>query len=214
MIDVFTSSVSHPGVIALVFILACAAVTLTAAILLRPTRKRLLSLVTELCDEGKLTHADRAWLRVEIKRSKGSHLLIAAPFAPFAILGALAVAAYEGWVEDHDDERISELEKEIDRLHAEQVVESEGVDPRTGLYWKDARHSEIRDLSLTLEIWNNPLAMMWILFWLVVASPLMVLAYLASGSLKPFVVNVWEPLREPVLAALETVRMRNKASHC
>jgi len=210
MSEIFWTAIREPGYWALAFLLACAVATLIASLALRGTRRRFADLVNELIDEGRLTKADKAWLRAEIERSKGAHLLIASPFAPFAILGALAVAAYEGWLGERHDVRLEQIEADIDRLHAETVELSQGVDPRTGNYWKDERHREIRHLSMVLETWNNPLSMIWITAWLAIASPFMVLAYFVTGSLKPFIMNVWEPLRDPILAVLESVRVKKR----
>lgn len=225
MIEILNSFAREPGIWALSFLLTCALITLASSLLLKRTRSKLLSLVTELAYDEKLTKADKAWLRAEIDRSKGGHMIIAAPFAPFAILAALAVAAYEGWAEDRQDEgrrdedlsktreRIADLDEKIVLLHARVIEEGEGIDPKSGAFWDDPRRKEISDLAFTLETWNNPLAMVWIFAWLIVAAPLMLIAYFASGSLKPFIVNVWDPLREPVLAALTTFRLRGAISH-
>lgn len=223
MIDLLDTYISEPGFWVLSFLLGCALVTLFSSLLLRGKRKRLLALVNEIINEDKLNDADKAWLIDDIERSKGTHLLIAAPFAPFFILAALALSAYEGWssnlnsAKPKDDlatreadsrKRMDALDDRIDTLRAKITIDSKGVDPRKGVYWNDKRRAEIENLSLDIETWNNPLAMMWIVLWLAAASPLMVVAYFASGSLRPFIINIWEPLRDPVLSVLSAARLK------
>ncbi len=212
MIEV-TSIMSEPGYWAMAFLMMCALITLTSALYLRPKRTRFLEVVNEIVAEGRLTRADKAWLRSEIDRSKGVHLLIASPFAPFAIVAALVVAIFDGWNEGDNDISHEALQRKLDRLdrnieatEAEVVELSEGVDPRKGNYWNDSRREEMRKLIYTIETWNNPLSMAWILAWMILASPLVLVAYFVSGSLKPFIVNIWEPLRNPVRSALLTIR--------
>lgn len=192
----------EPGIWALAALLIFAAIRLVASIALRQSRRRMVELVDQIASEERLTRADKASLRAEIERSKGQALLVAAPFAPFAIFGAIAVGIYEGASKKNRNVWIKEIEADIERMQAEAIELTEGVDPRTGNYWRDARHKEIRDISAHLETWNNPIAMTWISIWLVAALPFLGLGYLVSGSIRPFVMNVWGPLREPVISVL------------
>lgn len=205
-----TDLIFEPGVWASIALIGFALISLTASLLLRSSRRRFRLLVEEIIAENRLTAADKAWLRAEITRSKGRHLIVAAPFAPFAIFGAVAVGAYEGWF-SKADEADDALERDIERMMAENVELSQGVDPRTGNYWRDERHREVRDLALTLETWNNPISMCWIVIWLMAATPFLLAGWLISGTVKPFVMNVWAPLREPVLAILSEVHRHRVA---
>ncbi len=81
---------NEPAVWVLVGLLTCAFLTLLTAIRLRPVRRRMLVLMHEIQAEGRLTPADKAWMRTEIDRSRGYHLLLVSPFAPFAIFAAIA----------------------------------------------------------------------------------------------------------------------------
>lgn len=225
MIDLLDAYIHEPGFWVLAFLLGCALINLVSSLLLRGKRARLLALVKEIIAEGRLNDADKAWLVDDIERSKGTHLLIAAPFAPFFIIAALALSAYEGWTETQDGEksssddtspaatrkRLASLDERMDAVRAKITIDSKGVDPRAGAYWNDKRRTEIEDLALDIETWNNPIAMTWIVLWLIAASPLMVIAYFASGSLRPFVVNIWEPLREPILSVLSAARLKEAA---
>ena len=222
MIESLMQYAFEPGVWALSLLVFCAIATITSSLALRGSRRKFLALVSEITSEDNLTRADKAWLRSEIEQSKGTHLLVAAPFAPFAIVAALVFAAYEGWDDEvghissaglaKERERLARLDERLDAVHARVIKESEGVDPMEGNFWHDPRRQEIGRLVNDLETWNNPIAMSWIIAWLVVASPLMIIAYLVSGSLKPFVTNVWDPLRGPVMAALASLHVKGTHS--
>lgn len=204
----------NPSLVVIAPLAVFAAITLVSAIAMRSTRRKLLALVSEIVGEGRLTKADRAWLRFEVEKSKGTHLLVASAFAPGAILGAIVVGAYEGWMAKHrgksDEPHLDELRSSIDKtrgsianLEAKFIKEHAGVDPREGLYWNDPRREQIGDLASALESWNNPIAMSWIIVWMVISLPALGVGYLIAGSLQPIVKNVWEPLRLPIMAIVD-----------
>ncbi|WP_161632254.1 hypothetical protein [Aliihoeflea sp. 2WW] len=200
---------NEPAVWVLVGLLTCAFLTLLTAIRLRPVRRRMLVLMHEIQAEGRLTPADKAWMRTEIDRSRGYHLLLVSPFAPFAIFAAIAAGIAEGWRPSIGYEnRIDEIKRDTDLLHRKGVEISEGIDPMKGRYWNDIRRQEIYELSATLETWSNPIAMLWILIWLGLAAPFLLIGYLVSGTLRPFLVNVWEPFRDPVLKLFDLARWK------
>ncbi|MFC3208099.1 hypothetical protein [Aquamicrobium soli] len=191
----------------------CGVIQLAASLYLRPRRREILSLVEDMVRED-LAKEDRAWLRHEIERSRAVHLLIASPFVPFAILGALAIAAYEGWkvsATNYDD-RIETIGASTERIHRKAVEISEGISLKNSRFWNDPRAVRIRDLAGQIEDWNNPLAMTWIAIWLLAASPLLVAAYFISGSIRPFVVNLWTPLREPIASILSDTPLGKTAA--
>lgn len=196
----------EPGFWVLAFMVICAAITLASSLYVRQARRRMLKLLNEMRAEGKFSEADKAWLRQDIKTAQGKVLLVAAPFAPFAIFAALALGLYEGWTSLTYDQTVRKIEADTDRLHAEVIRISEGIDPRTGKLWNDPRRREITDLSLTLETWGNPIAMTWIIIWMVVAAPFLFLGYLTSGTFRPFIANVWDPLRDPVSSIIRAAK--------
>lgn len=193
----------EPAFWLLLLLPVCGLIRLASALYLRPRRRELLSLAQSLVRE-ELTKEDRAWLRHEIDRSRATHLLIASPFVPFAILGALAIAAYEGWkiAATSYDDRVETLETSAERLHSKSIEITVGISLNNSKFWNDPRAKRIRDLVGQIEDWNNPLAMTWIAIWLLAASPLLIATYFISGSIRPFVVNLWAPLREPIISIL------------
>ncbi|RUV37018.1 hypothetical protein [Mesorhizobium sp. M7A.F.Ca.MR.148.00.0.0] len=190
----------------------CAIVQLMAALYLRTRRRELLSLVEELASDD-LNKEDRAWLRHEIDRSRAIHLLIATPFVPFAILGALAIAVYEGWkvAASSYNERVHSVELSADRMHRKAVEIGEGISLKKSVIWDDPRSKRVRELVGQIEDWNSPIAMVWIAAWLIAALPLLVVAYFISGSIRPFVVNLWGPLREPIASILKDTPLGRSA---
>lgn len=190
----------------------CSVIQLIAALYLRTRRRELLSLVEDLATEN-LNKEDRAWLRHEIERSRATHLLIASPFVPFAILGAVAIAVYEGWkvAASSYDERVKSIELNADRIHRQAVEIGEGISLKKSVFWDDPRSKRVRELAGHIEDWNNPIAMVWIAAWLIAALSLLVLAYFVSGSIRPFVVNLWGPLREPIASILKDTPLGRSA---
>jgi hypothetical protein len=199
----FTSMLSEPGFWVLCSLVVFASISLAASVLMRAKRRALLQLVSELVSEPH-TRADRAWLRYEIGRSKGGHLLFAAPFAPFAILGAIAIGAYEGWAakgRSYDD-HVSVIKRETEEIQVRTIELVGSVKLSDAKLWSDPRRKQVFALASAIGDWNNPISMLWISFWLLAASPLLLIGYFVMGSTRPFLVNVWPPLREPVATIL------------
>lgn len=184
-------------------------INLVASLYLRKSRRRLIEVINSMTSDARITKADKAFLRAEIGTSGGRHLLFAAPFAPAAILAAVVLGFVEGWQARNKSRRLFDLQTQIDRLQRESdtltinaVKATEGHDPSAGVFWDDPRRREVQELSHVIETWSNPLATLWILFWLAMSAPLLVVGYLASGSIRPFVVNLWEPIRDPILSGI------------
>lgn len=192
-------------------------VQLVAALLLRTTRRKLLAAIDGVLSDGPLGPADKAWLRNEIDTSSGTHLLIASFFAPFAILGAVALGFYDGFyakkkpplshakLADRIDVISAELEESrqsIETMEAKGILLAQGVDPREGKLWADPRRREISELVHVVETWNHPIATVWIILWLVIAAPFILVGYAISGTIAPFLSNLWEPLRTLIVGLL------------
>ncbi|MBN7759469.1 hypothetical protein JYP46_21830 [Nitratireductor aquimarinus] len=202
MIDLFR----EPGFWVLAILTICGGITLVSSLVLRRTRRRLLDLVEEMSSEAPLSREDKALLRSETERSYGSELFVAAPFAPFAIFGAVALGAYEGWKKESYDQTVERFDKSADRIYAESIELTEGIDPRRGRLWNHPRRRELHDHVIALETWNHPIAMTWIMCWIILALPFLGLSYLISGTMRPFYANIWEPLRDPVVSILRSVK--------
>jgi len=104
---------------------------------------------------------------------------------------------------------VERLERDAERMHVKGIRHLTGLDPRRGKYWNDERRRQISKLSCSIENWSSPLAVLWIFFCLLVASPLLIIGYFVSGSIRPFIENIWAPVRDPVLAALARVSHRH-----
>lgn len=198
------------GPIMLAVIVGFPLVQLVAALLLKGTRRRLLAAVDDVLSEGPLAPSDKAWLRDEIDTSSGTHLLIVSFFAPFAIFGAVALGLYDGLsikrkparsaqnLSDRIENLSAELEEtrlRLERMDAKGILISQGVDPRDGKLWDDPRRRAISSLTYSVETWSHPIAALWIFFWLIVAVPFVLVGYAISGTIAPFLKNLWEPLR-------------------
>ncbi|CAM5419598.1 hypothetical protein ATER59S_02373 [Aquamicrobium terrae] len=213
------SAFIEPGALFLIAFVALGAVHFIASAWLRPRRRRLLQLVTEIARDKDITREDKAWLRTEIDLSKSKTVLFASIIAPFAIIGALILGFYEGWrarargkLADFD-EHADLYERDSERMHKEIVELDTGLDPAKGKFWSDPRRKEVQEIAFTIENWSNPLAMIWILFWLVASIPLLAVGYFLSGSMQPFIQNLWEPIRDPVAAILHRVVPGSRPSH-
>lgn len=202
-------AILQPGPLILAALVVFAVIKCAAALVIRSHRRRMLTKVRSLIAEPDLTREDKAWLRDEIETSKGKMLLAVSPLAPIAIFGAAMVGAYEGWraregggrLFDFDSE-VERIDRDTDRIHAKAVKLREGFDPRSGKYWNDPRREEIFDDSFVVEVWSSPLAALWIIAWLILASPLLLVGYAVSGTIRPFIENLWQPFREPLASAL------------
>lgn len=208
---------SNLGPILLGVIVAVPLVQMVASLLLRNTRRRLVNAVDSVMKEGALSRPDKAWLRSKIETSSGNHLLIAALFAPFAIFGAVALGLYDGLnnakrarvspdnLADRIDQISVELEEtraKLEAADAKGISLMEGADPRDGNLWNDPRRKEIDDLVHTVETWSHPIAVLWIFLWLIVAVPFVLVGYAISGTVAPFLTNLWEPLRTLIVGSV------------
>lgn len=201
----WTDYLYEPGFWLLTFMVTCALISAVTSILLMPTRRRLRTGLEALLQEGDLSEGDKAWARSVISTSNGHHLLAAAPFAPFAILGALVVGAVDGW----DRRVLPRTDAQFDLSHADTIHLTEGANPRNGRLWNDPRRKEIDWDAHSVETWNHPVAMVWIGFWLVLALPFLFVGSKVSGSMRPFVDNVWSPLRDPINSILSLAASRH-----
>lgn len=199
----------QPGPLVLLSLLTFAVIKVAAAIYLRPRRRKLLALVASLVAEDDLSKEDKAWLRDEVDTSRGMTFLAVSPLAPFAILFAIVVGVVEGWRGRGEKDGLFDYQAEVDRLNRDsdrvqaRMVEIEsGLDPRKGIYWNDKRRTQIADLTFDIETLSHPIAALWVFAWVVVASPLLVVGYLISGTIRPFLEHLWRPFRDPLVAAL------------
>lgn len=183
-----------------------ALINLAASMWVRQARRDLLVLVKRLWPEA--SPQDRTWLWHEVDRSKGTHLLIASPLAPFAILGAVALGVYEGWRGAHEtyDGHVKRIQGETALLEKDVYRLVTGEDADSSKIWNSPDGQRLGRLADHIENWNHPVAMLWIIGWLVVASPLLLGAYFVVGSLKPVITNMWAPLREPIAVVLRHAR--------
>lgn len=180
----------------------CGSIQLVSSLLLRKVRKKFADLIEVIMKEGDLSPADKAWLKSEIDRTDGTHLVVAAPFAPFAILGAIALGFTEA--KNKSEPTKKTLEK-LDIQDRKDMMLLTGEDPINGRLWEDPRRRELEDLGMTIETWNNPVSILWIYFWVAASIPLLAISYFVTGSLRPFVHNIWQPLRMPISTMLSEI---------
>ncbi len=202
MLNFDISLLKEPGAWLLLGLILCGTIQLISSLKLRKVRKALADLVEEIIKEGELTPSDKAWLKAEIDRTDGTHLVVAAPFAPFAILGAIALGFTEAGNKSESSKKT--LEK-IEIQERKSLVLLTGEDPINGRLWTDPRKEKIEDLAMTIESWNNPVSMLWIYFWLAASLPLLLISYFVAGSLRPFIHNIWQPLRLPISSMLSEI---------
>jgi len=191
---------AEPGAWGLIGLLFFATINLVSSILLRPTRKRLLANVQALVKTGQLNKSDQAWIRADIDRSRGAHFIVASLLAPVIVPAAAIYGFYDGWngKTKTTKETLKDTRNSLEASYVKTVSLFEGHDPRKGNYWNDSRRLQIRDDADTLEEWNNPVAMIWVSFWLLFAFPLLLVGYLASGTMRPFFERLGNPLRQVV----------------
>lgn len=202
------AAIKEPGMWVLLILISCSLIQCAASLALRKTRKRFADLVAEVMQEGNLTRGDKAWLKSQIDKSKGTHLLLSAPFAPFAILGAFVLGFVEASKERSFNDSSEYWHKIGEKLTKDEVVEAYDADPTKGRLWLDDRRQEIQNASYTIETWNNPISVLWISAWLIISAPLLVISYFVTGSLRPFASSIWKPLQEPAVAALSLLMVK------
>lgn len=190
---------SNPAFWLLAILPAFGLVRLSAAVYLRPYREKLRHLVDEM-SRGALSKEDRGWLRAALEQSRGRHLVIAAPFAPVMILAAVVFGVFEGWRDSQKsrDDRVDAAEAEVLRLRLARLDDLAGMSLAKSRFASDPRGLRLTELVSKIEEWSSPISMLWIVVWLIVAAPLLVVSYAISGSIRPIITNVWAPLREPI----------------
>lgn len=196
--------IREPAFWMLASIVAFSIVQLISALALRATRRGMLLAVQDVADTGDINASDKAWLRYEIARSRGTHILMGSFLAPLLFPIAAIFGLYDGWTRrDVDDHAVRREFEEAERRH---IKLCEGRDPSQGRYWHDNRRKQIGGYADTLETWSHPVAYIWIGVWLAASFPLVLATYWISGSIRPFVDNLWRPLREPVTVLLREAR--------
>lgn len=203
MIDV----IREPAFWMLAAIVTFSIVQLISALALRAARRGMLRAVQAISDERDINASDKAWLRYEIDRSRGAHILLGSFLAPLAFPAAAIFGLYDGWTRRAADGlSLSSTQQQFDEAEQRHINLCEGHDPSKGRYWSDARRKQISSYADTLESWNHPIAYIWIGVWLAAAFPLVLATYWISGSVRPFVDNLWRPLREPVASLIHEAR--------
>lgn len=217
MMEQTISVLQSPGALALVALVVFASAKLIGAFRSDHYRKKLLKLCRDMMSEADFNASDKAWMKQAINSAVKSNITIVAIFAPLAVIMAIIVGLFDSatktaatYAFKNENEL---LRQKIDDLNALSIQLSEDIDPRQGHFWADPRRKEINRLSDTAELWNSPLATLWVFFWMGLAAPFFLVGVLIKGSGSPFIKNLWEPIRSLVPAFTRTVDKLNLFAH-
>lgn len=211
------SSLTEPGALALIALIAFACAKFLGTFKSDRYRKKLVYLSKEIMKEPNFNRADKAWLRNALSPAVKSNIPIVAIFAPLAVVMAFIVGLFDSETQETTElvakSEHQRLREKIDNLEAGMVKITDDIDPRDGKFWDDPRRKEIKELSDTVELWESPLATMWVFLWLGLAVPFVLIGILVKGSISPFIRNLWDPIRSLIPAFTRTVDKLNVFAH-
>ena len=158
---------------------------------LRRARREWLRLASDLKSDPRFDVNDKVWLQnyVDDTRSRWFFVFVSA-LSPIWLPVLAIVFLYET-VRDvvfrglSYDQMVNQMTANAETEHAELMARIEGelsgVDPREGGLWDDKRRRQLAELSTTIEIGSNPVALTWLTIWIVLTSPIWILSLFIFG---------------------------------
>lgn len=192
-----TTWLHEPGFLLLVSILAITVVQALGAWLGRSRFARLEKLCTELSNDPAANDSDRAWISYFVSEALDRREpFLVGLFAPVAILATVPSL----WLEARGENlRAENRPITIDGAYRRLIEDETGIDPRQGALWKDPRRHEMSDLSSLAQAFSSPIASIILICWLVISTPVFVIAYLLSISPVKLIGGMAAPYREAII---------------